>query len=65
MNDWISVEDKLPKPLEDVLCYYQNGKITIAEMFFEEGRFSLESYHGKVLYWMPLPESPKMKGCVE
>lgn len=55
---WISVKDKLPAPLEDVLICYTCGKVTCNCMLYFGG-WPLELLYGPVTHWMPLPEPPK------
>ena len=64
VQDWISVDDRLPEDDSDVLAYSRNG---------EEGRIYPANYAKGVWFdcifntpatdttthWMPLPESPK------
>lgn len=49
-QEWISVEDRLPKKDEEVLVYWDDG--------FEIGRY-VGGEVGENIYWMPLPEPPK------
>ena len=56
--NWISVKDKLPEPLEDVLVCHTCGKVTCSYKLYA-GDWSLESLYGPVTHWMPLPEPPK------
>lgn len=56
--NWISVKDKLPGPLEDVLVCYTCGKVTCGYKHYS-GDWSLEGLYGPVTHWMPLPEPPK------
>lgn len=63
-NDWISVEDRLPEPGERVLAtdcgfvgeFYINkrGKWQRYNVNCSELLMALD-----ILYWMPLPKSPK------
>lgn len=56
--NWISVKDKLPAPLEDVLVCYANGNVSCSYKLYL-GDWSFESLYGPVTHWMPLPEPPK------
>ena len=60
---WISVNDRLPKKREDVLCLFQDEQrkrkhIEISWMD-SVGCFLYENIYGKVTHWMPLPYPPK------
>ena len=59
-QEWISVEDRLPKPLQDVLVFTDDGEIKISFTFMSEG---FDWLSRKVTHWMPLPTPPKMKGA--
>lgn len=58
--EWINVKDKLPEPLKDVLCTFNNGryepKIVDRAWMFYDGSWPYEEIYGKVTHWMPLPE---------
>jgi hypothetical protein len=61
---WISVEDRLPESLRNVLVVYDNeidGYITRG--FYHGGQWEVQSYaiakhNCKVTHWQPLPEKP-------
>ena len=58
MTNWISVEDKLPDIGQGVLVYrsdkvFDEFNITVTK--FDKHGFDLSN----VIYWQPLPESPK------
>lgn len=60
--DWISVKDRLPEPLVDVLAYRpirspSRRCITIEHV--TEGSHWLFDWLGSVSHWMPLPAPPK------
>ena len=64
---WISVEEQLPEPLTDVLCYMKGGTMTVGRYnsIHKYGDWIInidETYCQKIddwpLYWMPLPVSP-------
>ena len=65
MSEWISVEERLPERLVDVLLCYGDGSIGIDCWFDGLGGFLLEDFHGKVTHWMPLPEPPGRKEGAE
>ena len=56
--NWISVKDKLPEPLEDVLVCYTCGKVACGFKSYLSG-WLFEVLYGPVTHWMPLPEPPK------
>lgn len=62
---WISVEDRLPKELEDVLAYVRNNEVSwLCVSYMYDGMWwkSCNKICGKVTHWMPLPsmhEPPK------
>ena len=57
MSEWISVEERLPEQLVDILVHHAKGKIDISFMCADG--FLMENRLGKVTHWMPLPEPPK------
>ena len=61
---WISVEERLPEPKEDVALYIRCGDVSFIRTGWRmgNGQFicpndSLSCY--EVTHWMPLPEMPK------
>ena len=72
MSQWISVDDFLPEPEKDVLCYCVRGishGMTVAGRFYkslsDEDGITWMSFETEdvtkyeVTHWMPLPEPPK------
>ena len=57
VQEWISVNDRLPNPFESVLVF-RDGKISID---YNEGNgwFAYDFNGKRVTHWMPLPEKPK------
>jgi hypothetical protein len=61
---WISVEDRLPGELSDVLVSTHDGNVTSGgsfaggEWFTREGHPWHEQYMSPITHWMPLPEPP-------
>ena len=57
VQEWISVNDRLPKPFENVIVF-RDGKISID---YNEGNgwFAYDFNGKRVTHWMPLPEMPK------
>ena len=56
-NEWVSVEERLPEHLKDVLALYGNGKIDI-DWVDSSGDFKFGSLFDGVTHWMPLPAPP-------
>jgi hypothetical protein len=67
MNEWISVEDRMPDKGSFVLVYGYLGsapQICTAryeshDKKFETDHFCEANYVDEVTHWMPLPELPK------
>ena len=57
VQEWISVDDRLPNPFESVLVF-RDGKISID---YNEGNgwFAYDFNGKRVTHWMPLPHPPK------
>ncbi len=70
MVEWISVEDRLPKPAPNtqldkhsvwVLAYFIYGTITAAMWYHNRNVWYLGTFSenaDKVTHWMPLPKPP-------
>ena len=59
---WISVKDRLPKELEDVLTYVRNNEVSwLCVSYMCDGVWwrSCRKICGKVTHWMPLPSMPE------
>ena len=56
-NEWVSVEERLPKQYKTVIVHFGNGKIEF-DWADQQGHFLLESCYGRATHWMPLPEPP-------
>ena len=56
VQEWISVNDRLPNPFESVLVF-RDGKISID---YNEGNgwFAYDFNGKRVTHWMPLPLAP-------
>jgi LPS O-antigen subunit length determinant protein (WzzB/FepE family) len=62
-SPWISVEDRLPDELQDVLSFASRDGVS--QSIYRAGNFkkSLVVWeHLNVTHWMPLPVSPKDQG---
>lgn len=64
MNDWISVNDKLPENIRSVLVWDSVDNDVFTGYYCKyngwtvDGFYDVE-YHFNVTHWMPLPEPPK------
>ena len=56
-NEWVSVEERLPEHLKDVIALYGNGKIDI-DWVDSSGDFKFGSLFDGVTHWMLLPAPP-------
>lgn len=58
--EWISVKNKLPNKMQEVLCFYkfepESPNVMGNNIYFGGGIFMSET--DKVTHWMPLPEPP-------
>ena len=64
VQEWISVDDKLPKPRKRVLIYSRHGFCESAFYIGVPGEWRVAWNHemldaDSVTHWMPLPEPPK------
>lgn len=61
-QEWISVDERLPKELTHIIVCDEDG--SVGEAFcYKEGRFEWIASEeiAFVTHWMPLPEAPKGK----
>lgn len=64
VQEWISVDDRLPEEKANCIVYYQHsycdndGYWAIGMCFYDGEKFQLNPAY-KVTHWMPLPEPPK------
>lgn len=64
VQEWISVDDRLPEEKADCIVYYQHaycdndGYWAIGICFNDGEKFQLGPAY-KVTHWMPMPEPPK------
>lgn len=62
MNEWISVKDRLPEFLDEVLLFTSAGNIYIGMFYEKHENYTVagDSYGFlyDVTHWMPLPEPP-------
>lgn len=61
--DWVSVKDRLPNVMENVLVYWKNtsqGKEYYETTYYDGyDWFTLRKPWIEVIAWMPIPEPPK------
>lgn len=70
MNKWISVDEKLPKAMQEVLCYKGKFWGNLMDVYTYLGNGKWQDDYGNIAsteddsitHWMPLPKIPKMKG---
>ena len=62
-NEWVSVEERLPKQYKTVIVHFGNGKIEF-DWADQQGHFLLESCYGRATHWMLLPEPPDHRAPV-
>lgn len=56
-NEWVSVEERLPEHMKDVIVLYGGGEIDI-DWVDSLGDFRFDNLFGRVTHWMPLPAPP-------
>ena len=61
---WISVEERLPQSLAEVLICDDKGRMVVGHYDEDDGRFwecvNTDTFHSvNATHWMPLPEPPK------
>ena len=64
VQEWISVEDKLPEEAVNCIVHYRHaycdndGYWAIGMCFYDGEKFQLNPLY-KVTHWMPIPQPPK------
>jgi hypothetical protein len=58
-SKWISVKDRLPEKLKDVLVIRMNGEPDIEFLFYDGTWVGDTEGKQDVTHWMPLPQPPK------
>ena len=64
VQEWISVDERLPEEKSNCIVYYKHAfcddenHIGICVCFYDGNEFQLDFLH-KVTHWMPLPPPPK------
>ena len=68
-QEWISVDERLPKHGKNVLVYCDRHGIGYDVAYWNEYKKAWFSHYlsfgHNVTHWMPLPEPPMMKGGAE
>ena len=59
MEDWISVEDRLPEARQKVLLYSPTDGFNIGYMYEDKRFYVGKPYPDRPTHWMPLPKQPK------
>lgn len=57
MSKWISVHERLPKPLKQAIIFNKYGDMTIGT--YTEWGWITPDYFREITHWMPLPTPPK------
>ena len=70
VQEWISVEDRLPEPWEQVLIYSRHDFCESAFYIGVPGKWCSTWNHemldaDSVTHWMPMPEPPEMEKTEE
>ena len=57
VQEWISVDDRLPEPKENAICINRHGDMMIGT--YTEWGWMFPCYFESPTHWMPLPPLPK------
>ena len=57
VQEWISVDDRLPEPKEEAICIDADGDMIIGT--YTECGWMFPCYCKRPTHWMPLPQPPK------
>lgn len=61
-NEWVSVEERLPAPTENLVLVYDCTGVNMAWYSYAMGWMYRTGLPGvEITHWMPLPEPPKEK----
>ena len=64
VQEWISVDERLPEEKANCIVYYKHAfcydenHVGICVCFYDGNEFDMDSLH-KVTHWMPMPHPPK------
>lgn len=62
MSEWISVKDRLPDGLTQIIACHEGWRVEPG-WFSRDHTFLFECVYGPVTHWMPLPEPPEETIC--
>ena len=57
VQEWISVDDRLPEQGEEAICIAADGDMMIGK--YTEWGWMFPCYFEDLTHWMPIPEPPK------
>ena len=57
VQEWISVNDRLPEPKENAICINRHGDMMIGT--YTEWGWMFPCYFDQPTHWIPLPNPPK------
>ena len=57
VQEWISVNDRLPEQGEEAICIAADGDMMIGK--YTEWGWMFPCYFEELTHWMPVPEPPK------
>ena len=57
VQEWISVDDRLPEQGEEAICIAADGDMMIGK--YTEWGWMFPCYFEELTHWMPIPEPPK------
>ena len=57
VQEWISVDDRLPEQGEEAICIAADGDMMIGK--YTEWGWLFPCYFEEITHWMPIPKPPK------